>query len=333
MDIPSTPSAPAAVPSSTPTATPKSSPTAPTSASGGSAPVAPRGLPTAQGSSAVDAAPVEGTAAPTEAQKQARKYKIKVDGVEEEIDLDSLKDDDIVKAKQWERAAQKRMQESAEVKKQFRSFVEAFQADPFKASQEFKDVFGDNFDLMKMAEDRLIQDFQDKSLPPEQKQLKDLQRELDGERKRVQEFESRQKAEMERREEAQVRAQLEQNFGQALASSDLPKTHETMYMMAEVMRAGLEAGIELSPEQMAGEVQKRITNLHHHVTKSLKGEALIKHLGNDVVKEVLNYSLAKARGPSKAVVPAVQKQVTSDEETRARETKNPNAFKDFWRGK
>jgi hypothetical protein len=188
-----------------------------------------------------------------------------------------------------------------------------------------------------MAEDRLIQEFQETQLPPEQQEINKIKRELEAERKRVAEFESRQRAEAERREEAMVRAQIEQSFSSALQNSDLPKTHETMYMMAEVMRAGLEAGIELSPEQMAGEVQKRIGTLHQHITKSLKGEALIKHLGNDVVKEVLNYSLQKAKAGAQAAktvpTPAGQKQVTEADPTGKREIKNPNALKDFWRGR
>ena len=67
-------------------------------------------------------------------------------------------------------------------------------------------------------------------------------------------------------------------------------------MMAEIAEAALDYGVELTPAQMAAEANKRLETIHRRQVQGLKGDALLKYLGEDVVNEAIRAKLAGVRG-------------------------------------
>lgn len=272
----------------------------------------------------------EAAQAETAAQKAARKYKLKVDGVEEEVDLDSLDDASLVKELQMAKAARKRMQEAAEVRKSFKSFMEQLQKDPI-STLKAKELGG--IDIRKQIEEQILREYEESQLPQEQRQLREMERKLQEREAQLRAIEEAQQAHAEAAFNARVEQETEAELMEALGNSDLPKNRETLAIMAQVAKLNLEHGIELTPQQLAAETKARIARMHGAITNVYKGEALIKHLGDDVVKEVLRYKLqaAKQQAQNSMSAPPSHKQQLADlnEEAPKRQPKSAREFRKF----
>lgn len=270
----------------------------------------------------------------TPAEKAARIYKLKVDGVEEEVDLDSFDDMQLVKQLQMAKAASKRMQEAAEVRKAFKQFQENVKKDPLAVlkSKEFGEL-----DVRKMVEEQILREYEESQLPEETRKLKEMERLLQERENQLQEIHNRQLQEAQAAFEAKVEAETEAELISALEVSDLPKNRETLAVLAQVAKINLEHGLELTPQQLAAEAKARIARMHGAVTKVMKGPQLIQHLGEDVVKEVLRYKLQSAKQQAqesmKAPTPQAQKLAPALGDERApRQVKNARDFRKFVKG-
>lgn len=270
----------------------------------------------------------------TAAEKAARKYKLKVDGVEEEIDLDSLDDASLVKELQMAKAARKRMQEAAEVRKSFKTFMEQLQKDPL-STLKAKELGG--IDVRKMVEEQILREYEESQLPQEQRQIREMERKLQEREAQLQAIEDAQRQQAEAAFNARVEQETEAELIQALEQSDLPKNRETLAILAQVAKLNLQHGLELTPQQLAAEAKARIQRMHGVVTQSLKGETLIKHLGDDVVKEVLRYKLQAAKQQAQdnmKAPPSFQQQMADIEapDRPPRQPKDARAFRKFVKG-
>ncbi len=236
---------------------------------------------------------------PTEAKSEAKRrlLQLKVDGKEEQLDVDSMPDEQLAIELQLAKAARKRMQEAAELKKQVSTLMEAIKKDPISA---LKDPAFGNLDVRKMVEDRLIEEYQNQQLPEHERKIKELEKQLESERK---EKEERMRVEQEATKakslaelEAKTLSEIEKDFGEALESSGLPCTRETMAMMAEVQATYLDKyNITLTPAQLASEVDNRIQQQAKYVLSKLSGDSLIKYLGQDMVDAIVKHSVSSYR--------------------------------------
>lgn len=322
------PAAPA--PSSTPTASVTSAP-APTSAPspGQTAPTSAPGTPasaTQPNSKFADQA-AEGKT-PTPAEKAAaevarRKYQLKVDGKTQELEL---ADDEVSVRLQKAMAAEKRMQEAAQVRKDFQSIVEAIKKDPFSALKD--PAFG--LDLEQLAIERLKQEYEEAQLPEGERKMRAYEREIQQYKQR----DEMQKAQVRQQQQAayeqRIHQEMERDFAEALQTESLPKNRQTLYMMAEVAKTALEHGIELTPKQLASEVNGRLRGINQHVVTNLKGEQLAKYLGDDVVREIVRYSINRVRPtqPTPFEPPAPKTPIADvDDGKPERQIKNPRDVK------
>src|SRR5688572_742490 len=123
-----------------------------------------KSIPTDDPADTVEAKPQ--TETPTEAaERKARKLKLKVDGAEIDYDIDATSDEDLATELQLAKAARKRMQEAADIRKKFTELVQRGQQDPFKAMEE---LFG--VDGYKIAEEKLRQKYLEEELPPHEQE-------------------------------------------------------------------------------------------------------------------------------------------------------------------
>jgi hypothetical protein len=244
----------------------------------------------------------------TVAEKKARTLKIKVNGKESDIDIDSMADDELSMKLQLAEAARVRMQETAELKKQFAEFQKAVKDNPWEALKD--PAFG--LDLDKLAEERILQRYQEEMMPEQERKVMEYE-------KKLKEYESRDAAAKAAKEqelvaraqakmEEQAFEEIQRDFTAALEKGNLPRTPQVMAMMAEVAQINLQHGLELTPAQMAYEVRERLANQQKHFTGNLKGQELADFLGDAVVREVLQYSIAKAKGKIAPNTKAVEEQ-------------------------
>ena len=226
-----------------------------------------------------------------------RKYRLKVDGKETEYEFD---DTEISTRLQKGLAAERRMQEAAAIKKADAEFRERVKKDPFAALSD--PSFG--LDLEALAEQRLAQKYQEALLPEQERRTLELQRQLEVRDAEIKAFHDERARVAQEALEQQVFQETEAAFEEALEVSGLPRTRETMYLMAKVARMNLDHNLDLTPKQIASEVKRQVSSIHQNAVRAMRGDALVQFLGADVVKEVLKMSVAKIRaGGTVANVP------------------------------
>ena len=298
------PTAPAAAPASSGTAAPSAPASAPSSSGsgGGSVPATPHGV----NPQALD------NATPSEARK-ARNLSIKVDGQVENIDIDSMDDATLTKQLQLARAAQKRMQEAAELKKQQESFRDRLKKDPVNALKDPE--FG--VDVRKMIEDQILREYEEQQMDEPTRKAAQMERSLSEREAKIKEREEAYQAQETKALNERVFNETKSQFEKALAESGLPNNGHTIAMMAEVAQQNLEAGIELDPGQLASEVRERLGQTNAHVFKGMQGEKLAKYLGDEVITEVLKFAVDRVKN---------QQNQAGYSPPKAVEDKGPDAF-------
>ena len=273
------------------------------------APSTPSATPSAPASSEAKA-PVETKTPAAPVAPEKRKYSLKVDGKAQDLELD---DTEILTRLQKAEAADRRMQESAKLRKDFMAAVEAIKADPFKALSD--PVFG--LDLDKLAEQRLAQKYQVELMTPEQRAQFEQQQEFERLKKEA----AQTKAELEKRIQAETDArvfqEIEQGFLKALGEEGLEKSTEALFEMARLADIALQNGVEYTPAQLARQVQATLDGrreaLAAKLRGGLKGQKLLDALGDDVVREVLRYSVEKVRGKPAEEAPSQDIDITEEE--------------------
>lgn len=275
------PTAPAAAPASSGTAAPSAPASAPSSGgSSGSVPATPHGV----NPQALD------NATPAEARK-ARNLSIKVDGQVENIDIDSMDDATLTKQLQLAKAAQKRMQEAAELKKQQESFRDRLKKDPINALKDPE--FG--VDVRKMIEDQILREYEEQQMDEPTRKAAQMERALSEREAKIKAQEEAYQARETAALNERVFNETKTQFEKALSESGLPNNGHTIAMMAEVAQQNLEAGIEVEPAQLAAEVRERLSQTNAHVFKGMQGEQLAKYLGDSVITEVLKFAVERVK--------------------------------------
>jgi len=244
--------------------------------------------------------------APTQAEK--RKYSLKVDGqdIEEE-----LSDDDIRVRLQKSHAVDKRFAEVANQRKQIEAALSQLKNDPAKALKEIAGL-----DLDEWAEKRILERYQEAMMPEAEREKAEMQRKLADYERQFEEQKTSAESAKQQAYEQQVFEKTEQEFIQAVETLGYDKGFSRTVlvpMMAEIAESALDYGVELTPGQMASEANKRLETIHRRQVQGLKGEQLLKYLGDDVVTEAIRAKLAATRGSAAAPStppPAARKPVT-----------------------
>lgn len=232
-----------------------------------------------------------------QAQSNKKKFKLKVDGQELEEEIDLADEETLKRHLQMSKAAQKRMSEAAQVRRQAEELVGMFKGD-LKSVLKQADKLGKSPEqVRKELEDYFMEVIQEETLTPEQKTIREAQR-------IVQENEERSKREAEEKEAA-IRTQLEEKYAQdydrkitdALMNSGLPKTARTVKRMASLMAKNLDLGLELEPKDLVHMVREDYLSEIKELFGATDGDTLLKLLGDDVANKIRKSDLARLRAP------------------------------------
>lgn len=246
---------------------------------------------------------VEAIAEQKEEKPQAakKKFKLKVDGQELEEEIDLNDEETLKRHLQMSKAAQKRMSEAAQIRKQAEEIVGMFKGD-LKSVLKQADKLGKTPEqVRKEMEEYFAEMIEEEMLSPEQKKVREADR-------IIREHEEKSKREAQEKE-AQVRAQLEQQYAQdydkkiteALSSSGLPKTPKTVKRMAALMSQNLNLGLDLEPKDLVQLVKEDYLNEIKELFGATDGDTLLKLLGDDVANKIRKSDLARLRTPKPPV--------------------------------
>jgi hypothetical protein len=223
------------------------------------------------------------------APKPKRVVKGKVDGVEQDIELD---DEDYGKftAKQMRAAAQKSLQEAAQARKEVESFVSALKQNPADALKRL------GVDPVKWAEDLVLEHAQTAQLSPEQRAALEWKR-------KAEELEAQQRTEKERleheeteRETERIRGDLDRTFAKAAEGAGLKPHPYIVARMARIMRAAAEdQDYDLSPEEAATQLKDDLSREHAMLFDEMEGSQIVSMMGDKNAHKVRKFFVEQVK--------------------------------------
>lgn len=221
-----------------------------------------------------------------------RRWKVKVDGVEEE-----LTEAELLEHARLGRAAFKRMHEAAEIKKRAVQALERLK-DPNKLFEVLTDP------ELGLSEEQIRQAFEDwyaekvilpSQLTEEQRRIRELEALLAEQQRKAQ-----QEAE---RQEAQRRAQLAQHYEQkfqeeiikAIEDGGLPADPKTVSRIAYYMTENIRQNLGLPMSAIVERVKKDYQNELRTFVGAFEPEKFVRFIGEDMAKNLAAYYAKELR--------------------------------------
>jgi len=231
-----------------------------------------------------------------EVEKRLKKLKLKVDGkeIEEELDLDD--EERLVKELQMAKMGQKRAQEKAQLEKEVNAFLQALKNDPMAIlAQQL------GLDPAEVIDKYINNEMEKAKKSPEQLEKEKMEAEL----RALKEEREREKEELKQKElqrlQEQAYIQYDTQMEQTLSKSDLPKTPYVVKKMADYMLVALEAGKNVSPDDVVDIVREELHSDLQQMFSSLPEEKIEELLGEQVLNKLRKRRVAKAQAAQKAV--------------------------------
>lgn len=224
------------------------------------------------------------------------KRAVKVFGQEEQLDLD---EDGLAREVQLGRSAQKKLKSFEDTVKRAQRIIELAGKDPdgFYAEVTQKDP-------AEYARERVAREAQLAAMDANERRAYDAEQKLAAYEAQEQQRQEAAAVEQKQRRAEAGRQQLSATFIPALEKAGLPKTYETLYLMAETAKLALDRdGIEYSTDELAKETSRRLDGYTERYLANLDGTGLAKRLGPARVKLLLDYVIAEHLN-SQEVVPA-----------------------------
>lgn len=222
------------------------------------------------------------------AKEAARKYRVKVDGEEIEVDEDELK-----RGYSHQRAASKAMNEGKQLRKQAEEFV-AMLKDETKFF-ELAEKMG--HDVRSLTEKKLAKLLEDELLPPEQKELRAAKSRLEEFERRDAEAKEKAKREHLAALEQKYSAEYEGQFVTALKDSGLPPTKPMVAEMAKYIGRAADLGFKMTASEAAALVKEDIKLAQARLFKDADAQTLLGILGEDLANKIRAHDISKLKSP------------------------------------
>lgn len=240
--------------------------------------------------------------------------KVKIDGREELVD-----EDELIRSYSKSKAAEAKFREAAELDKQIKAFTEAFEKDPLSVLKN-KNL---PIDRKALGERLLLESLEEEMMDPRDRKLKEYEAKLSEAEKAQKQIEEQRKAyEFEQKKELK-RQEISGVIQKALEMTPLSKEPETaglaMRDMAMMMRIAADRGLQVSPEEMAAQVNLKYQKSMYSLANTLEGEDLIGFLGEEVVKKIRKADLARLKANTQQT--QTHKDENWDPESQARSSK------------
>lgn len=261
------------------------------------------------------------------AKSNKKKLKIKVDGKEEDYEFDPDNEEEIRKTAQFSRAAQKRMSEMAEMKKDVTELIQRLQKDPLSFLADKENGLGmDTEDLVrKYVEQRLA----DAAKSPEQLKAEATEREL----QRIKSEREQEKTDREReRYEAALQNEIikyDNMMTQALENSEFKKPSPYLVKkMSDYLILGVENGIDVTPQDILPLVRDEIQSEIRELINSAPEEVIDAMFGKEIFNRMRKKNVAKAK---QAPVHASSVRDTGEKSGKTVEEKDKISYKQFFK--
>lgn len=219
----------------------------------------------------------------------AKKYKVKVDGAELEVD-----EQELLRGYTHNKAANKAFQDGRKARQQAEEFL-TMMRDPDKL-EEILEKLGHK--PRELFEQRLVKQLEDEMLSPQEKELREARKKL----KAIDDMEKAQQKAIEdsRAEEMKQKfvKDYEEQFKDALSKTEVPATKHTVARMAKYISQSAKIGFKMTPIEAAQLVKEDIKQEQLSLIANADGELLLKLLGDETASKILQ---ARGKKVAKAV--------------------------------
>lgn len=223
--------------------------------------------------------------------EKAKKTKLKVDG--EEIELT---EDEVKKYASMGKAAQKRMQEAAEIRKQHEKLqkdvgvlLDVLQKNPAKVLNDL------GIDARKFAEELINQQLEEEAKTPEQKEKEELLRKLQEAEDKVKRTEDERKKQEQDRLTNEAASKIEKEISDAITSNDMPKHPYFIRKVADLLILATSQKIDVDAKDVIPIAKKQIIEEFRSLTGVMPEELLEEILGNDKVASLRRRYIQKMK--------------------------------------
>lgn len=221
-------------------------------------------------------------------EKQLKKFKIKVNGKEEDMEVDLNDESSLQKHLQMSRASQVSMQQAAELRKSAEEFITLLKTNPRKVLSN-PNI---NVDLKKLAQEYIDEQIANAQKTPEQLETEKIKREFEELQDKVKkEEETRKQKEFERLTKDHEE-KIQVNIEAALKTSDLPKTPYTVRKMAEMMMLALQNNVDLSPQDLAPIIRKQMQSDIKELFGAASDDVLEELVGKERISSIRKKKIA-----------------------------------------
>jgi hypothetical protein len=231
-----------------------------------------------------------------EAAKEAmRKYRVKVEGQEIEVD-----EKELLRGYSHQRAAAKALNEGKALRKQAEQVLEMLNSEDHLETLLKK--MGK--DPRQLAEKILARHLEDELMDPRDRELRDAKLRL----KEIEDMDKRQKEALEKHRLEQVKKQYmgdyEKQFVDALEKEQVPRTKKTVAEMAKYIQRSIEISKKtgkpyvISAIEAAKLVKDDIIQAQRSLVAEADGETLLKLFGEDLANKIRKYDTAKVKNPN-----------------------------------
>ena len=228
------------------------------------------------------------------AKEVLQKWKIKVDGKDEDVDIDTLK-----REYSKSRGAEKKFSEAAKMRQEAEQLVHLLKSDPRKVLEN--PALGINF--RELAENFIKEQIEQELMDPRERQLREYERKVKAMESEKAEREKSEKAAQEKALIDRYTQEYDKKIAEALTSGGLPKTPRTVRRMAELMEKNIEYGYELEPKDLVAMVRQGYIDDMKELFGATDGDTLLSILGDDVSNKIRKSDLKRLKAQQTASQP------------------------------
>lgn len=230
---------------------------------------------------------------PTEAEK--RKFKLKIDGEEKELDEEFL-----IKDYQKKAAAEKRFREAEQKAKETEQKYSKLKENPWDVLKEL------GHDPEALASDYIVKTFEERNMDPEKREMLRLKKEHEELLKFKESQEAKEKETQSQLKAQEYAVKYEAQLIEVLESGELPATNAAVSLIQQAMRERIEAA-ETDEEKDAVTVKDVVEDVKKYYEQELmsalkkfyfkKPEKLEAILGEEGMEAIRQLNLAKMKKP------------------------------------
>lgn len=221
-----------------------------------------------------------------------RKYKVKVDGQELEVD-----EKELLRGYSHQKAANKILQEGKKARKQAEEFI-TLMKDKGKLFEVIQKL---GHDPRKLTEEYLASQLEEEMLDPREKEFRDAQKKLRDYEEREKRAQQEQQAKLEESLKEKFAKDYNEQFVASLKTSGLPATKQTISEMAKYIHRAAKIGFKMTTDEAAKLVKEDVQKKVASIVSESDGEVLLQLLGENVANKIRKWDTSRVKSPDQGL--------------------------------